>query len=282
MAVGVPRRTLSLCPDCNREAVEGVIGGQASLADFRDRPGIIEAEILEEAGRILMRKACEKHGPFEDVLSNHPAFFKRMESLGFGKDFNCAGDELVHSHGANSIRTGRDTYLIVDLTNRCNMFCSPCYMDANAAGYVHELDMQDVTGVFERAKSFKPQREINVLFSGGEATLSPIFLDAIQHAKSVGFHRLHVATNGIRFAQEREFAVRARAAGLHGVYLQFDGVTEEKNSHRGLGNYTEIKRRALDNIAAAGMAARSKDRQSCHGSKAGDSFVRDGDLSPID
>ena len=253
MATGVPRRTLSLCPDCNREAVEGVISGEASLANFRDHPGIIEAEILEEAGRILMRKACEKHGPFEDVLSNHPAFFKRMESLGFGKDFNCAGDELVHNHGANSIKTGRGTYLIVDLTNRCNMFCSPCYMDANAAGYVHELDIQDVAAVFERAKSFKPQREINVLFSGGEATLSPIFLDAIEHAKSVGFHRLHVATNGIRFAQEREFAVRARAAGLHGVYLQFDGVTEEKNSHRGIGNYMETKRRALDNIAAAGM-----------------------------
>jgi uncharacterized radical SAM superfamily Fe-S cluster-containing enzyme len=126
-------------------------------------------------------------------------------------------------------------------------------MDANGAGYVHELDMQDVIAVFERAKSFKPQREINVLFSGGEATLSPIFLDAIQHAKSVGFHRLHVATNGIRFAQERDFALRARAAGLHGVYLQFDGVTEEKNSHRGIGNYMETKRRALDNIAAAGM-----------------------------
>ena len=55
MTTGVPRRTLSLCPDCNREAVEGVIRGEASLADFRDRPGIIEAEILEEAGRILMR-----------------------------------------------------------------------------------------------------------------------------------------------------------------------------------------------------------------------------------
>jgi uncharacterized radical SAM superfamily Fe-S cluster-containing enzyme len=253
MVTGVPRRTLSLCPDCNREAVDGVISGEASLADFRDRPGIIEAEILEEAGRILMRKACDKHGPFEDVLSNHPAFFKRMESLGFGKDFSCAGDELVHNHGANSIKTGRGSYLIVDLTNRCNMFCSPCYMNANAASYVHELDMQDVTAVFERAKSFKPQREINVLFSGGEATLSPIFLDAIQHAKSVGFHRLHVATNGIRFAQEREFAVSARGAGLHGVYLQFDGATEEKNSHRGLGNYMEIKGRALDNIAAAGM-----------------------------
>ena len=253
MPTGVPRRTLSLCPNCNRESVEAVTRGEASLADFRDRPGIIEAEIVEEAGSILMRKACEKHGPFQDVLSNHPVFFKRMESLGFGKDFNCAGDETVHNHGANSIKTGRGTYLIVDLTNRCNMFCSPCYMDANAASYVHELDMQDVTALFERATSFKPQREINVLFSGGEATLSPIFLDAVRHAKSKGFHRLHVATNGIRFAQEKDFALKAKMAGLHAVYLQFDGVTEEKNSHRGIGNYMDMKRRALDNIAAAGM-----------------------------
>ena len=253
MTMGVPRRTLSPCPDCNREAVEAVVRGDASVDDFRERPGVIEAEILEEAGRILMRKACQKHGPFEDVLSNHPVFFRRMENLGFGQDFNCAGDEGVHNHGVNSIQTGRGTYLIVDLTNRCNMFCSPCYMDANRAGYVHELDMQDVTALFERARSFKPQREINVLFSGGEATLSPIFLDAIQHAKSVGFHRLHVATNGIRFAQERDFAVQTRAAGLHGVYLQFDGVSGEKNAHRGIGNYMQLKLRALDNIAAAGM-----------------------------
>ena len=253
MTMGVPRRTLSLCPECNREAVEAVTRGESSVDDVRERPGIIAAEIIEEAGRILMRKACEKHGPFEDVLSNHPAFFRRIESLGFGQDFDCAGDEAVHDHGVNSIRTGRGTYLIVDLTNRCNMFCSPCYMDANGAGYVHELDMQDVTALFERARSFKPQREINVLFSGGEATLSSIFLDAVQHAKSVGFHRLHVATNGIRFAQERDFAAKARTAGLHGVYLQFDGVTDEKNSHRGIGNCMELKLRTLDNIAAAGM-----------------------------
>ena len=253
METGVPRRTLSLCPDCNREAVEAVIRGDASVDDFRYGPGIIDADIVEEAGRILMRKACDKHGPFEDVLSNHPAFFKRMESLAFGKDFQCAGDETVHNHGANSIRRGRGSYLIVDLTNRCNMFCSPCYMDANAASYVHELDMRDVTAIFERAISFKPQREINVLFSGGEATLSPIFLDAVRHAKRMGLHRLHVTTNGIRFAQEKDFAVQARAAGLHAVYLQFDGISNEKNRHRGIGNYMEVKLRAIDNIAAAGM-----------------------------
>jgi len=253
MPTGVPRKTQSLCPDCNKEAVDAVVRGDATVADFRNKPGVIDAEIVEEAGRILIRKACDRHGPFEDVLSNHATFFKRMEGLAFGKDFNCADDESVHNHGPNSIRTGRGTYLIVDLTNRCNMVCSPCYMDANATNFVHELDMHDVRSVFARATSFKPHREINVLFSGGEATLSPIFLDAVRHAKSLGFHRIHVATNGIRFAQDREFAVQAKAAGLHAVYLQFDGVTDQRNRHRGIGNYMEVKRFALDNIAAAGM-----------------------------
>lgn len=253
MDQGVPRKTLSLCPDCNREAVEAVLRGESEIADFRDRPGIIESEILEEGGRILMRKSCDRHGPFEDVLSNHPDFFRRMERLAFGGDFECAHDRDMHNHGPNSIRAGRGAFLIVDLTNRCNMVCSPCLMDANAAGYVHELDMEDIKSLFKNAVSFKPQREINVLFSGGEATLSPIFLDAVRYAKSMGFHRLHVATNGIRFAESRDFAFQAKGAGLHAVYLQCDGVSEEKNKHRGLGNYMEVRSRALENIAAAGM-----------------------------
>jgi 7,8-dihydro-6-hydroxymethylpterin dimethyltransferase len=253
IATGVPRRTLSLCPDCNREAIEAVLNGERDVADFRDNPGVIEAQILEEGGRILMRKACEKHGPFEDALSNHPDFFRRMEGLAFGRDFECADDCNVHGHGPNSISSGRGTFLIVDLTNRCNMMCSPCFMDANAASYVHELSMEDIKVIFSNALSFKPQREINILFSGGEPTVSPIFLDAVRYAKSVGFYRLHVATNGIEFAKTRDFALQAREAGLHGVYLQLDGVSEDDNKHRGLGNYMPVRREALENIAAAGM-----------------------------
>ncbi len=253
MDTGVPRKTLSLCPDCNHEAVEAVLKGEIDVANFRDNPGVIEAEILEEGGRILMRKACEMHGPFEDALSNHPDFFRKMERLAFGRDFECVDDCNVHAHGPNSISSGRGTFLIVDITNRCNMTCSPCFMDANAASYVHELGMEDIKVIFSNALSFKPQREINILFSGGEPTVSPIFLDAVRYAKSVGFHRLHVATNGIEFAKSKDFALQAREAGLHGVYLQLDGVSEEKNKHRGLGNYMPVRLQALENIAAAGM-----------------------------
>jgi 7,8-dihydro-6-hydroxymethylpterin dimethyltransferase len=250
---GVPRRTFSLCPDCNREAIDAFLRGERDVAEFRDNPGIVEAEIVEEGNRILMRKSCPRHGPFEDTLSNHPDFFRKMESLAFGRDFECVGDGPVHNHGPNSIRSGRGSYLIVDLTNRCNMMCSPCFMDANAASYVHELGLEQVKTLFDNATSFRPQREINVLFSGGEPTLSPIFFEALRHAKRMGFERLHVATNGLRFAASPEFAAQAKAAGLHGVYLQCDGVSEEKNRHRGLGNYMEVKRKALENIAASGM-----------------------------
>src|SRR5258708_24391922 len=251
MAIGVPRRTLSLCPDCNHEAVEAVLRGEMDVSDFRDNPGIIEAEIVEEAGRILMRKTCEKHGPFEDALSNHADFFRKMERLAFGRDFECVDDCNVHAHGPNSISSGRGTFLLVDLTNRCNMMCSPCFMDANASSYVHELTIEDIEIIFSNALSFKPQREINILFSGGEPTVSPIFLYAVRYAKSVGFHRLHVATNGIEFAKSQHFALQAREAGLHAVYLQLDAVSEEKNKHRGLENYMAVRRQALEHIAAA-------------------------------
>ena len=57
-----------------------MLEGRSSIAEFRDRPGVIDAQILEDAGCIVMTKTCEKHGNFRDVLSTNPDFFKRMES----------------------------------------------------------------------------------------------------------------------------------------------------------------------------------------------------------
>jgi uncharacterized radical SAM superfamily Fe-S cluster-containing enzyme len=99
--------------------------------------------------------------------------------------------------------------------------------------------------------SFKPRRQVIILFSGGEPTLSPYYLEAVAYAKKIGFYRILAATNGIRFAEDLEFCKAAKAAGQHGVYLQFDGVSEEKNKHRGVGNLFDVKLRAIENLAAA-------------------------------
>ena len=102
--------------------------------------------------------------------------------------------------------------LTIDLTNRCNMMCDPCFMDANQVGYVHELTLDEVKQLLDDAITIKPRRQMTVQFSGGEPTISPIFLDAVRYAREVGYFSVQAATNGIRFAQEPAFA-RRRARG---------------------------------------------------------------------
>ncbi|MGA2264572.1 MAG: radical SAM protein, partial [Acidobacteriota bacterium] len=252
--LGFPRVTDSLCPRCIPEVRAKIVNGELDLSLLtQDHLGEIKAEIVEENGRILMRKVCEKHGPFEDVLSTNPAFTRRIESLFFGRDFEIADDANIHHHGSSSIKYGRGTVLTVDLTNRCNMMCGPCFMDANQVGYVHEPGFEIVKEILDRAVSFKPRRQVIILFSGGEPTLSPIFLDSVAYANKLGFYRILVATNGIRFAQSEEFTRQAREAGLHGTYLQFDGTTNEKNRHRGVANLLDVKLQAIENTAKVGM-----------------------------
>jgi uncharacterized radical SAM superfamily Fe-S cluster-containing enzyme len=252
--LGFPRETDSLCPRCVKEVRESVITGATPLEDLMHaHPGEIKAQIVEADGRIVMRKDCPKHGHFEDVLATSPAFLKRIESLFFGRDFRAAEDAHVHRHGTSSIKFGRGAVLTVDLTNRCNMMCNPCFMDANQVGYVHEPTFEDTKTILDNAVSFKPRRQIIILFSGGEPTLSPYFLDAVAYAKKVGFYRILAATNGIRYAEDIEFCKAAKAAGQHGVYLQFDGVSEEKNKHRGVGNLFDVKLKAIENLASVGI-----------------------------
>ena len=251
--LGWPRQTDSLCPICVREARSAVLRGECDLRSFiAEHPGEIRAEIVEDGGRVLMRKRCPRHGDFEDVMSVDPAFLARIEGLFPGRDFEAPKTPL-RDHGSSSIKYGRGSVLTVDLTNRCNMMCDPCFMDANQVGYVHELAWDDVQKILDDALTIKPRRQLSIQFSGGEPTLSPHFLCAVQYAREIGYFCVQCASNGIRFAQEPEFCRQAKAAGLRLCYLQFDGIGNEANSHRKVGNLFDVKLRAIENLAAAGI-----------------------------
>ncbi|HEX8475214.1 MAG TPA: radical SAM protein [Pyrinomonadaceae bacterium] len=252
--LGFPRETDSLCPRCVKEVRDAVISGETTLETLmHQHPGEIKAQIFEEDGQVFMQKTCPKHGEFKDLMATDARFLERIEKLFFGRDFRVAEDTHIHKHGTSNIKFGRGAVLTVDLTNRCNMMCNPCFMDANQVGYVHEPTFEDTCAILDRAISFKPRRQIIILFSGGEPTLSPYYLEAVAHAKKVGFYRILAATNGIRFAEDIEFCKAAKEAGQHGVYLQFDGVSEEKNKHRGVGNLFDVKLKAIENLASVGI-----------------------------
>jgi uncharacterized radical SAM superfamily Fe-S cluster-containing enzyme len=255
--LGFPRETDSLCPKCVKEVRSDVLSGKTDLRSLVDgRPGEIRASIVEEVrdGRptILMKKECPTHGAFEDVMAIDADFLRRIERLYPGRDFLAPLTKL-REHGSSSIKYGRGSVLTVDLTNRCNMMCDPCFMDANQVGYVHELEWDEIAKILDDALTVQPRRQMSIQFSGGEPTLSPHFLRAIRYARTQGFFAVQCATNGIRFAQEPEFAREAKAAGMRMAYLQFDGIGNEVNSHRKIGNLFDVKVRAIENLHAAGI-----------------------------
>jgi uncharacterized radical SAM superfamily Fe-S cluster-containing enzyme len=252
--LGWPRETDSLCPRCVVETRNQIIRGERDLSELvNGHRGEIRARIVEEDGRIWIRKSCPEHGPFEDLLSIDPEFSRSIEGRFPGRDFGTLGDELIHRHGTSSIRYGRGAVLTIDLTNRCNMMCNPCFMDANQVGYVHELSLDEIKKILDDSISFKPRRQMSVQFSGGEPTLSPHFLEACAYAKKIGYYSVQAATNGLRFALEPEFAFQAKEAGFDMAYLQFDGVTNEGNRHRHISNLFDAKQLAIDNMHAAGI-----------------------------
>jgi uncharacterized radical SAM superfamily Fe-S cluster-containing enzyme len=252
--LGWPRETDSLCPKCIPEIRQQILDGKIPVEILRnEKVGEIKANIIEKDGKIVMVKECPIHGQFEDLMSIDPAFSKHLEDVFPGRDIRAHNDEKLHDHGTSTITHGRGSVLTIDLTNRCNMMCDPCFMDANQVGYVHELSWEEIKTLLDNAISIKPRRQLSVQFSGGEPTLSPYFLEAVKYCRTIGYQSVQAATNGIEFAKRPEFAKQAAEAGLRYAYLQFDGIGNEANSHRAVGNLFDVKLRAIENLYSAGV-----------------------------
>jgi uncharacterized radical SAM superfamily Fe-S cluster-containing enzyme len=253
-SLGWPRQTDSLCPECVKEAREAIIGGNREWRDLlNEKVGEVKADIIERDGQVWMVKDCPQHGKTEDLMAIDVKFLEWIEKNFPGRDIPAHNDEGLHNHGSSTIKHGRGAVLTVDLTNRCNMMCDPCFMDANQVGYVHELTWDDIREIMDNAINIKPRRQMSIQFSGGEPTMSPYFLDAVAYARKLGYASVQAATNGIEFAKSKEFSKKAAEAGLRYAYLQFDGVGNDANSHRQIGNLFDVKLRAIENLHEAGV-----------------------------
>src|ERR1700736_3820663 len=252
--LGWPRTTDSLCPRCVPEIRQQIVDGKIDHTILlKEKVGEIKAQVIERDGKILMVKDCPVHGHFEDVMAIDTAFFRHLEEVFPGRDIPAHNDEKLHDHGTSTITHGRGSVLTVDLTNRCNMMCDPCFMDANQVGFVHELSWEDIQTMLDNAISIKPRRQMSVQFSGGEPTLSPYFLDAVAYARKVGYTSVQAATNGIEFAKSPALCKQAAEAGLRYAYLQFDGIGNAANSHRLVGNLFDVKLQAIENLYSNGV-----------------------------
>ena len=229
--------TKSLCPECLKQ---------------------LDATIYEDGGKVFIRKECPEHGAFHELYWSDYDQYVRAEKFRYDGDglenprtqkklgcpFDCGICTEHKSHTALAI---------IDITNRCNLKCPVCFANASAAGYVYEPTAEQVTGMLENLHNNKPVPATALQFSGGEPTICNGLFDYVRKAKEIGFKHVEVNTNGVRIAQDPEYAKQLKEAGVSTIYLQFDGLTPDVYKFiRGL-DLLETKMKAIENLRQAGF-----------------------------
>ncbi|WP_202319276.1 tetraether lipid synthase Tes [Archaeoglobus neptunius] len=227
--IRLPYKTRSLCPECLK---------------------VLEAEVYEENGKIMIRKICDEHGEVVDVYWGDAEMFKkaaRFAADGHGiatpitKNTTCP-----FSCGLCNNHKSQTALLNIVLTNRCDLACWYCFFYARRAGYVYEPTIDQVRQMVRIAKNMKPIGCNAVQLTGGEPTLRDDLIEIIKVIKEEGYDHIQLNTNGVRLAEDEDLALKVRVAGVNTVYLSFDGVDERTNpkNHHEVPKVLENCRRA--------------------------------------
>jgi hypothetical protein len=235
----VPYRTISLCPECTAK---------------------VEAEVLEKDGKIIMEKTCPEHGFFKDVLLSDAEYYHRMmawnRDVGKGVSNPAVPDAKAcpDDCGMCNLHVSHPVLNNVDLTNRCNLSCPICFANANVQDYIYEPSYEQIVQMLQTLRDSRPVSGRVVQFAGGEPTLHPDWFRILKKSNEMGFSHVQCATNGIKFADDPSFAEKSREAGLHTLYLQFDGLDPALYEKiRGRKDLLDVKMKAIENVRKAGL-----------------------------
>ncbi len=123
-----------------KEARDAIIDGKKDWRDLmHEKVGEIKAQIIERDGQVWMIKECPHPRPLRRH-DGHGLEVPHVDRAEFPRPRHSRAQRRRPAQAwLSNVRYGRGSVLTVDLTNRCNMMCDPCFMDANQVGYVHEL-----------------------------------------------------------------------------------------------------------------------------------------------
>jgi tetraether lipid synthase len=225
----------SICPVCKR---------------------VIDGEINVREGRVIMRKRCPEHGSFEALVYSDADLY--MSQLRYNKP------GTIPLRSQTEVREGcpldcgicpdhkQHTCLgLIEVNSSCNLDCPICFAGSGHQPDGFSLTVDQVGTMLDAFVAAEGEPEV-VQLSGGEPTIHPEILTFIAMAKERGIKAVMLNTNGIRLARDDAFMAELARLRPH-IYLQFDGF--EERTHRTIrgADLREIKRRALDRCAEAGL-----------------------------
>ncbi len=210
----VLENTESVCPACYQDG----------------KINKIPAQIVEDAGKIWITKTCDKHGSFKDIYFSDVNLYKKW--IKYKVTGKVAPDVKTELFGHPALYTEHKSQSVLTnllITNRCNLRCSYCFMNAGASGKVYEPTIEQLREQMIMARNERPMGSKAIQITGGEPTIREDLLDIIKMAKEVGFSHLQLNTNGIKLADSVDYCKELKAAKVNTVYLSFDGITKETN-----------------------------------------------------
>ena len=226
-----PKTVETLCPECS-----ALILGRSFVED----------------GAVWMEKTCPEHGYYRDKVNSnarlHALLSRRcfQDEQGVEKPQVTDGANCPTDCGFCNQHHSTPCLSQIDLSNRCNLTCPVCFASANQAGYLSEPTYEMVVEMLTTLRESKPVPVTAIQFTGGEPTMHPDFFRIVRTANEMGFTHVQIASNGILMS-DPEFAKKAAEAGLHTVYLQFDGVKDELYKKLRGKPLMDVKKKAVEN-----------------------------------
>ena len=202
-----------------------------------------------------MDKTCPEHGKFstliwEGDMRSYLQWATKNSAVEQPVDGRPADRGCPHDCGLCVEHQTKGCCVLLELTKRCNLRCPVCFAAAGeSAG--EDLPLAQIEQQYDFLMAHGGP--FNIQLSGGEPTVRDDLPEIIRLGRNKGFTFFQLNTNGLRLANEPDYAKTLKAAGLNTVFLQFDGVTDAVyETLRGRPLMAE-KERAIANCAAAGL-----------------------------
>jgi len=216
----------------------------------------IPAKIRTDGSVVYIEKDCKIHGPSKGIVWNN------LERYLWSFKFTKPGTPVAQYATAELRGCPLDCGLcpkhkqhtclgIVEVTESCDTSCPVCLASADNSETEHPS-----LGQIEYAIDSLIEHEgrpTPLQFSGGEPTVRSDLPEIIELARRKGFRFLEIDTNGIRTANNPELAKAYADAGLDGIYLQFDGITDEPYEIIRGARLFKTKEKAITNAQRAGL-----------------------------
>ncbi len=214
-----------------------------------------EGKIIIQDQNVYMDKLCYSCGKREKVLISDDAdYYRRCREvyvkpsemperwntpMKYGCPYDCG---LCPSHEQHSCLT------LIEVTDHCNLKCPICYADSGPERKEDYRSLDHIIQMLDAVVENELEPDV-IQISGGEPTLHPDFFAILDAVKERPIRHLMVNTNGIRIANEPDFAERL-AAYMPGfeIYLQFDSLQREPLMRLRGADLREIRRKAIENL----------------------------------